>query len=136
MPIEESINALTEAVKALTAAIGPKRSAEVAPAPAPAPVPAPAPKKPKKSGHSEIAPPVEVPPETTEATSAPAEEQTTSPVITIATLRGIAEELLAKNRLPDIIAINKKFGIKKITEAPEEMFLDLHDALKDALNRE
>ena len=66
-------------------------------------------------------------------TTAPAPKVQAEPAeqgVTEADLRAAAQRLLQAKRLPDILRINKEFGIRRITECPP----DRHAALLDALN--
>ena len=51
----------------------------------------------------------------------------------VADLRAAAQKLLQAKRLPDILRINKDFGIRRITECPPDRYAALLDALNAAL---
>ena len=53
--------------------------------------------------------------------------------VTEADLRAAAQKLLQAKRLPDILRINKDFGIRRITECPPDRYAALLDALNAAL---
>ena len=53
--------------------------------------------------------------------------------MTQADLRDAASQLLMAKRLPDILAINQQFGIKRITECPEDKYEQVFAALNAAL---
>lgn len=53
--------------------------------------------------------------------------------VTEADLRVAAQKLLHAKRLPDILRINKDFGIRRITECPPDRYAALLDALNAAL---
>ena len=110
MQIEQAIRELTAAIDNLSLAIKGSKDVALSPEPATvylsgsvAPAPAPAPK----------------------VQAEPAEQG-----VTEADLRAAAQRLLQAKRLPDILRINKEFGIRRITECPP----DRHAALLDALN--
>ena len=114
--IETTLKELTTAIRELTVALNnrsttttvvpePKpASVTVAPTPVPEPVPS-------------------------------AEAQVTIPAskVTQADLRDVASRLLMAKRLPDILAINQQFGIKRITECPEDKYEQVFAALNAAL---
>lgn len=110
MQIEQAILELTRAIDNLSLAI--KGSKDIAPSPAPvandeepvAPAPASSPEVQAESG------------------------------VTEADLRVAAQNLLQAKRLPDILRINKEFGIRRITECPPDRYSALYDALVAALN--
>jgi hypothetical protein len=60
-------------------------------------------------------------------------EATTTKEVTEADLRVAAQKLLQAKRLPDILRINKEFGIRRITECPPDRYAALFDALNAAL---
>jgi hypothetical protein len=119
--IETTLKELTAAIRDLTVALNNRSTtttvvpepkpepASVTVAPAPTPVPEPVPS---------------------------AEAQVTIPAskVTQADLRDVASRLLMAKRLPDILAINQRFGIKRITECPEEKYEEVFAALNAALN--
>ncbi len=70
------------------------------------------------------------------AAPAPAPAATTEATtkeVTEADLRVAAQKLLQAKRLPDILRINKEFGIRRITECPPDRYAALFDALNAAL---
>jgi hypothetical protein len=70
------------------------------------------------------------------AVAAPAPAATTEATtkeVTEADLRVAAQKLLQAKRLPDILRINKEFGIRRITECPPDRYAALFDALNAAL---
>jgi hypothetical protein len=123
--IETTIKELTAAIRDLTVALNnrsttttvvpePKpASVTVAPTPAPAPAPTPVP-EPVQSAEAQV--------------TIPASK------VTQADLRDVASRLLMAKRLPDILAINQQFGIKRITECPEDKYEQVFAALNAALN--
>lgn len=116
MQIEQAIRDLTTAIDNLSAAL---KSAN------PRPVdPAPAAKEEDKVMYqlTEIPPPPG--PSRTLSAEAP---------VTEADLRVAAQKLLHAKRLPDILRINKEFGIRRITECPPDRYAALYDALNAAL---
>jgi len=71
-----------------------------------------------------------------EVAAAPAPAVTTEATtkeVTEADLRVAAQKLLQAKRLPDILRINKEFGIRRITECPPDRYAALFDALNAAL---
>jgi len=64
------------------------------------------------------------------APAKPEEPPAAPPEITLEVLRGLATKLLEKQRLPDIIEVNKRHGIRKITECPQEKWTALYEDLK------
>jgi hypothetical protein len=86
----------------------------------PAEVAAPAPAAPAPAAPAPAAP----------APAAPAEP---TKEVTEADLRVAAQKLLQAKRLPDILRINKEFGIRRITECPPDRYVALLDALNAAL---
>ena len=83
------------------------------PAPAPEPTPEPAPE------------PVPVAPEPVPAAA---------PEITLKDLRDAAQAALDAGKLNDVVAINKRFGLKRISDAPVEQYPELLAALKELTN--
>lgn len=68
------------------------------------------------------------------AAAAPAATtEATTKEVTEADLRVAAQKLLQAKRLPDILRINKEFGIRRITECPPDRYAALFDALNAAL---
>jgi len=84
----------------------PKVEEPAAPAPAPEPVPA--------------------APEPVPAAAAPE--------ITLKDLRDAAQAALDAGKLNDVVAINKRFGLKRISDAPVEQYPELLAALKELNN--
>jgi len=85
----------------------------------------------------EVAKPAEVaaPAPAAPAPAAPAPAAPAEPTkeVTEADLRVAAQKLLQAKRLPDILRINKEFGIRRITECPPDRYVALLDALNAAL---
>jgi hypothetical protein len=67
------------------------------------------------------------------AAPAPAVPDGSTKEVTEADLRVAAQKLLQAKRLPDILRINKEFGIRRITECPPDRYAALFDALNAAL---
>lgn len=110
MQIEQAIRDLTTAIDNLSAAL---KSAKGIAAPAPA------------VQHDE---PVAPMPPAPRLEPAPVDQP-----VTEADLRVAAQKLLQAKRLPDILRINKDFGIRRITECPPDRYAALLDALNAAL---
>ena len=117
--IETTLKELTTAIRELTVALN-NRSTTTTVVPEPKPEPA-----------SVTVAPTPVPEPVPSA-----EAQVTIPAskVTQADLRDVASRLLMAKRLPDILAINQQFGIKRITECPEEKYEQVFAALNAALN--
>jgi len=92
----------------------PKAEEPAAPAPAPAPEPVPAAPEP-------------VP-------AAPEPVPAAAPEITLKDLRDAAQSALDAGKLNDVVAINKRFGLKRISDAPVEQYPELLAALKELTN--
>ena len=111
MQIEQAIRDLTTAIDNLSAALKSANGVPVAPAPA--------------VRHDE---PVAPMPPAPRLEPAPVDQP-----VTEADLRAAAQKLLQAKRLPDILRINKDFGIRRITECPPDRYAALFDALNAAL---
>ncbi len=85
----------------------PKVEEPAAPAPAPAPEPVPA---------------------------APEPVPAAAPEVTLKDLRDAAQTALDAGKLNDVVAINKRFGLKRISDAPVEQYPELLAALKELTN--
>lgn len=85
----------------------PKVEEPAAPAPAPAPEPVPV---------------------------APEPVPAAAPEITLKDLRDAAQTALDAGKLNDVVAINKRFGLKRISDAPVEQYPELLAALKELNN--
>lgn len=124
--IETTLKELTTAIRELTVALNSRSTTTtVVPEPKPASV--------------TVAPtltptPTATPTPAPEPTQ-PVEAKVTIPAgkVTQADLRDAASQLLMAKRLPDILAINQQFGIKRITECPEEKYEQVFAALNAAL---
>jgi len=124
--IETTLKELTAAIRELTVALNNRSTTTtVVPEPKPASV--------------TVAPtltptPTATPTPTPEPTQ-PVEAKVTIPAgkVTQADLRDAASQLLMAKRLPDILAINQQFGIKRITECPEDKYEQVFAALNAAL---
>lgn len=53
--------------------------------------------------------------------------------ITVNDLRDAAQKLLQAGRVKDIVAINTRLGVKRISEAPPEKYAEIMAALNEAL---
>lgn len=51
--------------------------------------------------------------------------------ITIKDLRDAAQAALDAGKLNDVVAINKRFGLKRISDAPVDQYAAIHAALKE-----
>jgi outer membrane biosynthesis protein TonB len=153
MSLEDSINKLTLAVETLNQSLnshsfvtfttGDTRSPAYSvttqelsnPEPAPAPTVEPeAPKKPRKKAAAPVAEPAAEPEVTIavepEVTIAVEPEPVAEPVkITLHDIRELAQVALDNDKLSDVIAINKKFGLRRISEASETQYAEIHEIL-------
>lgn len=119
--IEEQLQSLIEAVNRLTDALNSRQTQTVMVASAPSVVAEEAP-KPKAKAKPEP------------AVETPAPIPVPSAKLTANDLRALAQKLLDADKLPAILAINKTYGVKRITEAPVEKYPEIHAALTAALN--
>jgi hypothetical protein len=145
MSLEDSINKLTVAVETLTktittlnvtpaAVVAPDAApAVVAPDAVPAEVEPEAPKKSRKKAAAPVAEPEPVPADEPmpEAAPAPAPE----PVkITLQDIRELAQVALDNDKLSGVIEVNKKFGLRRISEATEDQYAEIHELLTKLTN--
>jgi hypothetical protein len=128
--IETTLKELTTAIRELTVALNNRSTTTtVVPEPKPASVTVAPTLTPTPT-----ATPTATPTPTPEPTQ-PVEAKVTIPAgkVTQADLRDAASQLLMAKRLPDILAINQQFGIKRITECPEDKYEQVFAALNAAL---
>ena len=147
MSLEDSINKLTLAVETLNQSLnshsfvtfttGDTRSPAYSvntvelsnPEPAPAPAVEPeAPKKPRKKVAAPVAEPA-AEPEVTIAVEPVIGASGESYKITLHDIRELAQVALDNDKLSDVIAINKKFGLRRISEASETQYAEIHELL-------
>jgi hypothetical protein len=96
-------------------------------------VEAPKPKKAKAAKSEEPAAPAPAPaPEPVPV--APEPVPAAAPEITLKDLRDAAQAALDAGKLNDVVAINKRFGLKRISDAPVEQYPELLAALKELTN--
>jgi hypothetical protein len=126
--LEEKIAALTAAVEALTKVI--QSGATATPAKA---VKAPKPAKVEEAPAAKVE---DAPAPAAKVEEAPAAEETEAPAkkVTLQDIREVAQQCLDADKLSGVISINKKYGLRKIGEATEDKFADLHADLKALLN--
>jgi hypothetical protein len=151
MSLEDSIQKLTVAVENLTKTITtlnvtpaavptppevetlPTKAVAVAELQPETPAEVEAPKKPrKKAAAPEVATVAE--PEPASATTpepAPAPEPAK---ITLQEIRELAQVALDNDKLSGVIAINKKFGLRRISEATEDQYAEIHELLSQLTN--
>ena len=130
--LETKIQELTAAVTQLTTAIEALRAQSVttsvtsASAATTTTVDAPKPKKPKAPKAEEPAP-APAPEPTPEPTPEPA------PVaeVTLKDIRDAAQAALDAGKLNDVVALNKRFGLKRISDAPVDQYSAILAALKE-----
>jgi hypothetical protein len=144
MSLEDSINKLTVAVENLTQTIT-LNALEALGNPEPTLAPAAEPETPKKSRKKAAAPVAEP---ASEPASEPAPEPAVEPEVVIAVepepapalvaepvkitlqdIRELAQVALDNDKLSGVIAINKKFGLRRISEATEEQYAEIHELL-------
>jgi len=125
--LEEKIAALTVAVEALTKVVQTLSIKQPEPAAA-KPAKAPKPAKTEEAKVEEPAAPAPAPTEEPKAEEAPAKK------VTLQDIREVAQQCLDNDKLSGVIAINKKYGLRKIGEATEDKFADLHADLTALLN--
>ena len=94
-------------------------------------VEAPKPKKPKAPKVEEPAAPAPAP---EPVPAAPEPVPAAAPEITLKDLRDAAQAALDAGKLNDVVAINKRFGLKRISDAPVEQYPELLAALKELNN--
>ena len=126
--IETTLKELTTAIRELTVALNNRgTTTTVVPEPKPASVTV----APTLTPTPTATPTLTPVPEPTQ----PVEAKVTIPAgkVTQADLRDAASQLLMAKRLPDILAINQQFGIKRITECPEDKYEQVFAALNAAL---
>ena len=149
MSLEDSINKLTLAVETLNQSLnshsfvtfttGDTRSPAYSvttqellnPEPAPAPTVEPeAPKKPRKKAAAPVAEPAPEPAAEPEVTIAVEPEPASAPVkITLQDIRELAQVALDNDKLSEVIAVNKKFGLRRISEATEDQYAEIYELL-------
>lgn len=147
MSLEDSINKLTVAVETLTktittlnvtppAVVAPDAvPAVVAPDAVPAEVEPEAPKKSRKKAAAPVAEPEPVPADEPTPEPAPAPEPVAETVkITLQDIRELAQVALDNDKLSGVIAVNKKFGLRRISEATEDQYAEIHELLTKLTN--
>ena len=128
--LETKIQELTAAVTQLTTAIEALRAQSVTTsvtsgtAATTTTVDAPKPKKPKAPKAEEPAPAPEPTPEPTPEPAPVAE-------VTLKDIRDAAQAALDAGKLNDVVALNKRFGLKRISDAPVDQYSAILAALKE-----
>lgn len=137
--IEDRIAQLTAAIENLTTTLATRHidiDLDAVPSDkARKPKPAPKAEAPKAEAPKAEAPKAEAAPEPVKAAVAPAE--TPAPAATKPTLqdvRNAAQAALDAGKLAEIVALNKEYGLRRISEAPEEKFADIIASLQKALH--
>lgn len=154
MSLETSVAALTAAIENLTKVLSHGKCVEetrivgatreqvmekVAPTVAePAPAPAPTPKKAKKEA-APPAPKVEEPVNLGQAKDLPPQEEPApapAPAgkLTLQDLRAVAQKALDNGKLAEVVKLNKEFGLKRISEAPEDKYEEIIARLTEIAN--
>jgi len=150
MSLEDSINKLTLAVETLNQSLNNHSfvtftTGDTKPFPysvttqelvnsEPAPAPAVEPEAPKKSRKKPVAEPAPEPAAEPEVTIAVEPEPVIGAMhepykITLQDIRELAQVALDNDKLSDVIAINKKFGLRRISEASETQYAEIHELL-------
>lgn len=132
--LEEKIAALTVAVEALTSALSRTHVVtEISPGLGKAAATAIFEEaiKPSKARKAKVE---EAPAAKVEDVPAPEETQAPAKKVTLQDIREIAQQCLDADKLSGVIAVNKKYGLRKIGEATEDKFADLHADLTALLN--
>ena len=136
MSLEDSINKLTVAVENLTQTIITLNATPpvvAAPDAAPSDAEPEAPKKPRKKAAAPVAEPEPAP--AAEPTPEPAPAPAPEPVkITLQDIRELAQVALDNDKLSGVIAVNKKFGLRRISEATEDQYAEIHELLTKLTN--
>lgn len=136
MSLETEIASLTLAVQALTKALAsqPAVSTPVeATQEAPVKVAKPAKAKPAKV-EAPAPEPVAVEPEPVATVIEPTLEPEPAKKYTVQDIRTLAQKALDEGKLAGVVAINKEFGLKKISEATEDKFADIIARLNTLLH--
>lgn len=140
MSLETEIASLTLAVQALTKALAsqpaastPVEATQEAPAPEPVKVAKPAKTKPAKVVEAPAPEPVAVEPEP-EPVAAVVVEPEPAKKYTVQDIRTLAQKALDEGKLAGVVAINKEFGLKKISEATEDKFAEIIARLNTLLH--
>ena len=141
MSLEDSINKLTVAVETLTKTLEVNipisgfalDMSTIEPTPAPAAEPE-TPKKSRKKAAAPVAEPAPEPAVQPEVAIAVEPEPVTGAMhesvkITLQDIRELAQVALDNDKLSGVIAINKKFGLRRISEATEEQYAEIHELL-------
>ena len=138
MSLETEIASLTLAVQALTKALAsqpaastPVEATQEAPAPEPVKVAKPAKTKPAKVVEAPAPEPVAVEPEPVAAVVV---EPEPAKKYTVQDIRTLAQKALDEGKLAGVVAINKEFGLKKISEATEDKFAEIIARLNTLLH--
>ena len=136
MSLEDSINKLTVAVENLTQTIITLNATPpvvAAPDAVSAEVEPEAPKKPRKKAVAPVAEPEPAP--AAEPTPEPAPAPAPEPVkITLQDIRELAQVALDNDKLSGVIAVNKTFGLRRISEATEDQYAEIHELLTKLTN--
>lgn len=123
MSLETEIASLTLAVQALTKALASQPTAHVEVEPSkPAKV---AKAKPAKIEASAPEPEPAVVVEPEPAVVEPTPEPVPAKKYTVQDIRTLAQKALDEGKLAGVVAINKEFGLKKISEATEDKFAEI-----------
>lgn len=145
MSLEDSINKLTVAVETLTKtlevnipisgfALDMSTMLNAAPAAEPE-----TPKKPRKKAAAPVAEPAPEPAVQPEVAIAVEPEPVIGAMhesvkITLQDIRELAQVALDNDKLSDVIAINKKFNLRRISEATEDQYAEIHELLSKLTN--
>ena len=87
--------------------------------------------KPKKSKAPKAEEPAPAPEPTPEPTPEPAPAPAPVAEVSLKDIRDAAQAALDAGKLNDVVAINKRFGLKRISDAPVDQYSAIHAALKE-----
>lgn len=85
--------------------------------------------KPKKAKAVKVEEPAPAPEPTPEPESAPAPAPVAE--VSLKDIRDAAQAALDAGKLNDVVALNKRFGLKRISDAPVDQYSAIHAALKE-----
>lgn len=87
--------------------------------------------KPKKAKAPKAEEPAPAPEPTPEPEPAPAPAPAPVAEVSLKDIRDAAQAALDAGKLNDVVALNKRFGLKRISDAPVDQYSAIHAALKE-----
>jgi outer membrane biosynthesis protein TonB len=87
--------------------------------------------KPKKAKAPKAEEPAPAPEPTPEPTPEPAPAPAPVAEVSLKDIRDAAQAALDAGKLNDVVALNKRFGLKRISDAPLDQYSAIHAALKE-----